>query len=256
MKIHTPHIAMSSSARRQAGLTLIEMMITILIALFLIGGLLVMVQHTRSAYTNTNQLSQLQDGERLAITMITDVVQSAGYFPDPTQTTTTGAFPTVGAFAAGQVVTGIQGVSVPEDTLSVRFMTTGADGILNCLGQSNPNAGPGAAFNISYINTFSINDKSQLQCELNDGTTTTKLPLVDGVQNLQVWYGVKRLPQDNYNVDTYMRQADMAPADWQNVSAVKIVLTFSNPLSGQPGQPVAITFERVIAVMNRAGVKT
>jgi hypothetical protein len=44
--------------------------------------------------------------------------------------------------------------------------------------------------------------------------------------------------------------------DWNNISAVRVVLQFNNPLFGQPGQRQFITFERVIEVMSRAGVHT
>jgi hypothetical protein len=35
-----------------------------------------------------------------------------------------------------------------------------------------------------------------------------------------------------------------------------VVLTFTNPLAGQAGQPATITMERVIEVMSRAGMHT
>ena len=239
-----------AAAVRQRGLTLVELMVAITIALFLLGGVLLIVQNTRSTFMNTNRLSELQDGQRLAMTIITDVVQSAGYFPDPTTYTAAVAFPAASPYAATQVVTGTHAVTTPEDTLGVRFMTASGDGILNCVGGSNSS---GAA--VTYSNVFHISGGS-LFCDLNDGTATTSTALVDGVENLQIWYGVKRdFGTDNFNVDTYLRQGDMTAADWQNVTAIRIVLVFTNPLKGQPGQPNTIPFERVIAVMNRAGVK-
>ena len=44
--------------------------------------------------------------------------------------------------------------------------------------------------------------------------------------------------------------------DYNNMSAVRIVLTFANPLFPHPKQPQTITIERVIEVMKRAGVHT
>jgi type IV pilus assembly protein PilW len=250
MSLFAIHRSSLAAAVRQRGLTLVEMMVAITIALFLLGGVLLILQQTRATFTNTNRLSQLQDGQRLAMTIITDVVQSAGYFPDPTTYTAVTAFPSTSPYAATQVVTGTHAVTAPEDTLGVRFMTGTGDGILNCLGGSNST---GAA--VTYSNVFHITSGS-LFCDLNDGTATTSTALVDGVENLQVWYGVKRdFSADNFNVDTYLRPGDMTAADWQNVTAIRVVLVFTNPLKGQPGQPNTIPFERVIAVMNRAGVK-
>ena len=53
------------------------------IGLFLLGGLLTIVQTNRAVFGNQNQLALLHDSERMAMTLIADVVQSAGYFPDP-----------------------------------------------------------------------------------------------------------------------------------------------------------------------------
>ena len=110
------------------------------------------------------------------------------------------------------------------------------------------------------------NTPGQLQCRLTDGGTGAvingPLTIVNGVANLQVYYGVKRnsAPAD-YNVDTYLTADQMNTAgpngnDWLNISSVRVILTSTNPLAAQPGQPATIAFERVIQVMARAGVHT
>ncbi len=68
---------------RMRGFTLVELMVTIAIALFLLGGLVMIVQNVRQTYGNQQSLAQLQDAQRFAMTVITDVVQAAGYFPTP-----------------------------------------------------------------------------------------------------------------------------------------------------------------------------
>ena len=60
---------------RQKGYTLVEVMVAISIALFLMGGALLMVQHTRNAFKAQNQLSQLQESERMAMALITDAYE-------------------------------------------------------------------------------------------------------------------------------------------------------------------------------------
>ena len=69
------------------GFTLVEILIALLIGLFLMGALITIVQANRTVFGNQNKLAQMQDGERMAMTMIADVIQSAGYFPDPTTNT-------------------------------------------------------------------------------------------------------------------------------------------------------------------------
>ena len=246
------------AARWQSGYTLVELMVALAIALFLLGGLFTIVQGTRTTFGNQNQLAQLQDNERLAMTLVTDVIQAAGYFPDPTINTAAGSLPPVGPFQAGQAIAGQRNATAPEDSITVRYTTNPNDGMINCTGTSNTTGAPA-----QYMNTFSItntgpNNSPQLLCTLSvNGVANAPAALVNGVQNLQIWYGVKRdFTVDNDNVDTYLRADQMSNADWGNLTAVRVILTFSNPLAGQPGQPPTVVFERVIDIMNRAGVKT
>ncbi|MDB6089136.1 MAG: putative type 4 fimbrial biosis transrane protein pilW [Gammaproteobacteria bacterium] len=237
----------------QSGFTLIEMSIAMAIALFLLAGLFTIVEGTRRTYGNQNLLAQLQDNERLAMTLVTDVVQAAGYFPDPTANTAVGSLPpiTIGAaaIAAGQAIFGTYTVADPGDTLTLRYTTSAADTLINCVGVTAAN---------SYVSTFSVVG-GYLVCSPTNGGTASQL--VNGLIRMDVWYGVKRdFTVDNYNVDTYLRANAMTAADWGNVSSVKVMLTFKNPLAGQAGQTSAasqtIQFTRIIAIMNRAGIKT
>ena len=136
----------------ERGFTLIEILIALLIGLFLLGALLTIVQANRTVFGNQNKLAQLQDGERMAMTMMADVIQSAGYFPDPTTN-----HPDHDADRHRTVRGGTIGLrhllgGPAGDQISVRYMTAGGDGILNCSGQSNPIGGP----NTLYVNTFQV----------------------------------------------------------------------------------------------------
>jgi type IV pilus assembly protein PilW len=248
------HLLAHRTHRRHGGYTLIELLIAMVVALFLLGGLLTLVQTTRSASVTQNQLVQLQDGERLAMTLMADVIEATGYFPDPT-TQTLANFPVVaGVFAAGQVLTGASAGGPPGDTISVRFITNLNDTIINCSGGTN-----NLANGTIYSNAFSVDAQGNLNCTLSiNGVAQAPIPLITGVQNLQVWYGVKRVfAVSDYNVDTYVATANMLPADWNNVTAVKVRLTFTNPLAKQAGQAKQANYiERVIGVMSRTGVKT
>lgn len=240
-----------SCARAEAGFTLIELMIAIGVAVFLLGGLLVILQNMGRTRTNQTDLAQLQDNQRLAMTLITDVVQAAGYFPDPTTTTLVASLPatTVAgvALSAGQGISGSYLADDPGDTLTARYTTASNDTIINCVGGTNTSGA-----NVSYVNTFSVKD-GQLVCSLNGAAT---VPLIDKVKRLDVLYGVKRsFALDNNNVDTYLRADQVLAADWPNVTSVKVRITFDNPIK-EPGQPATIQFTRIITVMGRAGVKT
>jgi type IV pilus assembly protein PilW len=236
--------------REQNGFSIIELMIALLIGLFLVGGVLTIVQDNRRVFGNQNQLSQLQDSERLALTMMTDVIQMAGYFPDPTsnsaQSTMLASTATTPAMVAGQALTG-----APGDSITVRYTSSGSDNILSCTGTSTT----GAIF--TYVNTFSVvvtpAGVGQLVCTRENGVAYA---LVNGVTNLSVMYGVNTTGSGN-NVDTYMTAATVTgTANWNNVISVQIALTFTNPLyvaAGQ-GQPATFLLQRNITVMNQTGL--
>ena len=255
--------------RGQQGFTLIEILIALLIGVFLLAALLTIVQANRRVYGDQTQLAQLQDSERMALTLMTDVIQMAGYFPNPTGNTSGGSLPATAPFqTAGQAIFGQFSSTAPGDTLSVRYMTAGGDGILNCSGLSNINPPPPVGSNtgnILYINTFSVVN-GQLVCTLTSSatpTTSVQYNLVSGVTNattnfgitnLVILYGVNTTGAGNA-VDTYFSASQMSSVNWNNVISVLIQLTFSNPLytNGSTTQPQTIEIQRVVGIMNQLG---
>jgi len=234
------------------GFTLVEVMVSMAIAIFLLGGLLTIVMNMRIAFGAQGQMAQLQDNERLAMTLLGDVVQQAGYYPDPTAFTAVTALPVSGLFAtAGQSVFGTYAAGAPGDTIAVRYLTAANDGMINCTGGSNTTGGT-----VTYVNAFSVDAAGNLSCTLaTNGAVAAAQPLVSNLTNLSVRYGVKTdFSVNNGAVDSYLKASEMTNANWRNVIAVRITLTFVNPLANQQGQPATIPFQRVVAVMNHAGV--
>lgn len=280
-----PARSLRHAARAVRGFTLVELMVTVAIALFLLYGLVTIVENVRTADINQRALGQLQDQERFALTVITDVVQAGGYFPDAVVWTPASSLlpqtdPT-GSWEAGQAINGKHAVAAPGDTLAVRYRTglnSGGqnDNVLLCDGSINTAQLQTHAF----TNTFTVQTANAnpalngLYCSVDNLGASAAAPgvlIASGVVNMKVYYGVKRdFGFSDYNVDTYLTADQMCSPltnpcggdDWSNVSSVRVILTFTNPLAAKPGQPAipgqppTIQFERVIEVMARGGVHT
>jgi type IV pilus assembly protein PilW len=242
------------SHRHLSGFTLIELMIAITIAIFLVGGLIMMVQSTRNTVTTQTQLAQLQDNERLVLTFMTEVIESTGYFPNPKLYSAAAVMPVTGPFlTAGQAVFGTFNAGVPGDSVTIRYGAALNDNVFNCRGSRNTTIGPYDTFVNKFWIDNTVPSNPVLTCTFSSGASpAVDVPLVNGVQNLSIQYGIKRNLADTGScADTYLGSQMLQP-DWSNVCSIALTVTFANPIN--PAAPITIT--RVIAVMNRAGVNT
>lgn len=267
-----------SARSAQRGYSLIELSVAILIALFLLAGFLTVLQGTRKTSGNQSSLAQLQDDERVAMTMITNAVESAGYYPNPEQNAIAAMLPAAPPFfgTTGQIIFGMANTKIPNttpglgDVLIVRYNAAPNEDVINCQGTSNATN----AIGVFYVNEFAVLQPDPqaapyLACSTDGGKTFAKL--VNNVANLKIWYGINStatlantigVPVDGYVLTTDMPTAVAGnPVQWTNVYSVKVQVTFVNPLyqpfSNQPptpGQKPTVTFTRVIGVMSRVGV--
>lgn len=253
-----------NSARHQQGYTLMEILVAIFIGVFLLVGLFTILQNTRRTSTNQSGLAQLQDEERMAMSVLADVIQNAGYF-DPSAITAAAALPAVAGsgLATGNALVAGQGLSgkhaASTDIILARYATNGTDGIINC--QGGPATAPfSSTFYIKAITSAGVSD-SALYCS-TDGTGssgTNGVPLALGVWYMQAYYGVSSTATTN-NVDTYLTATEVQASalGWAAVTSVRITLGFKNPLAGQAGYTAAanqyIYLTRVISLQGRTGV--
>jgi type IV pilus assembly protein PilW len=251
-----------------AGFTLVEMMIALVIALFLIAGMVLVFQNTRSTYTAQKSLAQLQDNERLAMTMIAEVIQATGYFPISSTGTANlpTALPASPNFPAQNDFNNIPNIAAATnaqgDTISVRYAAGAGDTIMNCLGQTNTGGAE-----VGWDDTLSVDANGYLTCQAwdsADGITTTA-ELVGGLAtgaagpSMTLMYGVDTVDTTSKTcpsgVDSYMTATQVtAGGYWGSVCAVKVSLVFTNPLPPADGLTPTITFTRVIDLMTKAGV--
>ena len=80
-------------AFQQAGLTLIELMVAVLMALFMAAALLFVYVGMRNSFLAQDRLAQLQDNQRVALSMLSSTIEVAGYFASPRTDTSATALP-------------------------------------------------------------------------------------------------------------------------------------------------------------------
>jgi type IV pilus assembly protein PilW len=236
----------------QRGYSLVEFMVAITIAVFLLGGLFSILQSTRNTSTNQTALAQLQDDERIAMTLVQETLQTAGYYPSPTTQSATVAFPASGNFAAaGQSIYGAANTAAGGigDTITVRYQSDGAGAVLGCLGTSDST---GVAHTYQFLvqnDPAGSATTSSLYCSVDGGSPVMLVPNVSGMTFL---YGVDTTGTGT-GVNAYTDETGMA-SYWLNVYSIRVTLDFPNPLAGQPGQSsTPIAFTRVINLMSRTG---
>jgi type IV pilus assembly protein PilW len=254
--------------RGQSGFSLIELIVAMVVAVFLMAGLFTVLQGNMDTSTEQTALAQLQDNERFAMQIYTNMIESAGYYPTlspagvqnvletslPQDGTTNSTFQT-----AGQAITG-GGNGTGGDMLMSRFQTNPNDGVSSCLGHTNTS---GAA--TIYKNQLQVDTtKNSLTC--SDGNGVTAVPLVGGVQSVTLMWGVNTLAAAanvGCPANTYVQTSDyvnLTALQQTNVCTVQVTITFTNPLyqpipGGRftPGQKPTVPFTKVIAVMAKAG---
>jgi type IV pilus assembly protein PilW len=219
----------AAPAGRQHGMGMIELLVVILISMFMMAGLLSIVYGTRQNFTAQNQLSQLQDSERLATTIIANVLQQAGYYPNPATpgNSPTYFFPAVtvtnstnsAAFVARQVVS--SGSVTTQNQIWVRYTTSGSDDIMDCNGVTQ--TAQTNLTNYLYVNG------GVLYCQAFwNGTAQTAQPLVAGVTSMNVLYGVNTGGSTPPAADTYMTQSQVAAGPyWNSVVSIQVTLVFN-----------------------------
>jgi type IV pilus assembly protein PilW len=254
---------------KQLGFGLISLLVALTIGAFLLAGLFDLWLQTRKTFTVQSALSQVQDNQRMAITLMSNTIQTGGYYPlyqnyltpAPSPLFAEGtSFPATSASSAAPFVTDQYlsgGSNAQGDTISVRFVadTKKNTNTLDCQGQAGTNG-------TTYTNTYSVDASGDLQCDNGDGSgpltiiagTTVGGNVVSGVHNMVVLYGVDSTSA-NKSANRYMTASQVSSANlWTNVKSVWVTLNFINPMFGQPGQTTNpyLPISRVIAVNQAA----
>lgn len=80
MNAHTPPQRPSSAPRRQAGLSLVELMVSLIIGMFLLLGLTTLIVEQSSTRTELEKASRQIENGRYAMQLLHDDIQMAGFY--------------------------------------------------------------------------------------------------------------------------------------------------------------------------------
>ncbi len=222
--------------RRMQGLSLVEVMVSLVIGLVVVGA--VLVSYITSGITGRQQAAyaEMNENAQLALTLIARDLLLAG-FAAPTGvaadglsfTRTFASRPVFGCrtgFAAPSTTGAVACAASGSDALEVVYQADGANSVptaadlpTDCLGNGLADAG---GFNLAYNRYYlasSSSGRSELHCASRQGAGGQ--PLVDNVAGMAVWYGEANAASPR-TLARYVR-AD-AVTDWGLVLSVRVCL--------------------------------
>jgi type IV pilus assembly protein PilW len=201
---------------RQAGLTLVELMVALVLGLLIAGAAIASLLVARQGFTSVDNTSQLRENARFAASLIERIVVEAGFenaayglITDPKEPglrgfnnslASAGTLPlTLTHNSRTSANCGVSDTSCMNgsDVLIVRYWgasrSGAADGtIINCAGGPEPEATPaqGPAYSIFHV-VRGADGEPTLACTYRDQATMAPktVPLAKGVEALQVLYG-------------------------------------------------------------------
>lgn len=207
---------LSCAVKKEAGLTLVELMVSITLGLLVVMVATALLLSSKSGYTTQDDATRLQETGRYALESITRAVRQTAYENWDREQAPIVLAAGMSANLAGldarrlnEEPSGIESPVTPSingsDVLAVRFFGTGSgdgDGtILNCAGFSVAAPGQDAAeegrgWSIFYV--AESNGEPELRCKYqgknqgkNMGKSSWKSDaIVRGVESFQVLYGV------------------------------------------------------------------
>ena len=212
--------------RNQKGLSLIELIIAMALGLILILGVTQIFLGSKQTYTVVTAQSQTQENARVVKHFLGRGLRHAGYWDD---STTPISLPAGGGFAENQIITSINNDSSDAsvldgtDTITVRFNGTADGQLRGCTGTVPTQAE--IIVDRYYIAPAAATDlvprlmcESQLQTITGTAISTSTQPLIVGIEDLQVEFGLA----GSGGVIRYVTADNVS--NWRNVRSVRYAL--------------------------------
>ncbi len=226
-----------------SGFSLIELMIAMMLGLFLMAGVIQLFIGSSQTYSVVTSQSQSQESGRFGLFFLTRSLRHTGYWGE---IGTRKQFNAHEVFEKDAVIYGsnddtlVAEVQNGTDELYVR-MTGAEDGNMQtCLGEVLTHQQ--IAIDHYFIGLPHGTEKvSSLYCSsqiYNLDTTTYEItsfdpgnpviakvqPLLNGIENMQILYGVNKLNDAGEEATHYVTATDVPIGEWSSIQAVKVAL--------------------------------
>jgi type IV pilus assembly protein PilW len=198
--------------RREAGLTLVELLIALTIGMFLVVSISYLFSGSLQIFRVQGENARIQESGRFLMDILGRQITQAGYADISANYTDTKL-----AFT-GTPINGEHGVvaaRTAERKSGSDYLVVSLDSSRDC--QGNAVAGG------TVQNEFYLNRKDQLVCARMGGNGQV---LADGVETFQVQYGVDA--DGDFSVDRYYT----SPPDWSQVRTVRVCVVVHALSSG------------------------
>lgn len=253
---------------QQKGMTLVELLIAMGLGIFLMAGVLQVFLGSKQTYSTINAQSHMQENGRFAMGFMARILRHGGYTTDinideildPILRKET--FVATTHFAEGTAVTGLDnavapGVKAQTDVVRVRIEGSDDTLVTDCQGVVI------AADEWAEVSYF-VSDQAEFQCETVTALDTTTATLVEGIDDLQIQYGVNvggvvdtfeypaaddRPDEQLLTASKFVNAGQMTADDWENVVSIKVAM-----LASSDGAPLEHSVAQTYDVLDSATV--
>ncbi len=254
---------------QQRGMTLVELLIAMGLGIFLMAGVIQVFLGSQQTFTTINAQSHMQENGRFAMDFMARILRHGGYTTeinidevmDPNLRKET--FLAEGNFAEGTAVAGLNnavgepGVKDQTDVVRVRIEGSADDLVADCQGVD---IDEDQWAEISYF----VSDDAEFQCQTVTAGGTTTATLVEGIDDLQIQYGVNvggvlddfvfpaaddRPDEQLLTANKFVNADQMTVDDWENVVSIKVAM-----LASSAGAPLEHSVAQTYDVQDNATV--
>lgn len=228
----------------QHGMSLVELMISMLIGLILLGGLAYFYLGSWQISRTHDDLSRMEESGRNAMEIIGKAVRQAGFRLDVSKPlyidTTNNIGAIIGTDGGGAAFGLVDAATAPSDTLTIRHDPSWVEDATNPISGSESNCAGATITSNNIVNTttgviplntavveyvFRVSNTLRLLCGTAVGTTGGIV--VDNIERMQITYGLR----DATGAITAYISAPTA-AQFVQVAAVRVSLLVRGPSRG------------------------